>query len=216
MVTDRGDEDPAMGFYSRHILPRVLNLSCGAEPVRQQRRKVVPLASGRVLEVGIGSGLNLPFYDAARVERVIGLDPAEEMLSYARRKATEVPFEVEYLSLAGEQIPLEADSVDTVLVTYTLCTIADAPAALEGMRRVLKPDGRLIFCEHGRAPDEAVRRWQHRLNPVWKRIGGGCNLDRDIPGLLSAAGFRIETIDTMYLPRVPRFAGFNYWGIATK
>lgn len=204
-----------MGFYDRHILPKLLNLSCGATVVQRQRQKVVPLAEGRVLEIGIGSGLNLPFYDAAKVQRVIGLEPAEEMLTYARRTAAQTPIDIEFLALESERIPLEADSVDTVLVTYTLCTIADAPAALEGMRRVLKPTGRLIFCEHGRAPDEAVRRWQHRLNPLWNRIGGGCNLDRDIPGLLTASGFRIETLESMYLPRTPRFAGFNYWGSAT-
>ena len=203
-----------MGFYERYILPKVLNWSCGAKPVREQRQKVVPLAEGRVLEIGIGSGLNLPYYDPEKVERVIGLDPAEEMLSYARRKSATLPFTVEYLALEGERIPLDRHSVDTVLVTYTLCTIADAIGALEGMRAVLKPGGRLIFCEHGRAPDAAVRRWQHRLNPVWRRIGGGCNLDRDIPALIEAAGFRVDTLESGYLPRTPRFAGFNYWGSA--
>ncbi len=203
-----------MGFYERYILPKVLNWSCGAKPVREQRQKVVPLAEGRVLEIGIGSGLNLPYYDPEKVERVIGLDPAEEMLSYARRKSATLPFTVEYLALEGERIPLDRHSVDTVLVTYTLCTIADAIGALEGMRAVLKPGGRLIFCEHGRAPDEAVRRWQRRLNPLWQRIGGGCNLDRDIPALIKAAGFRLDTLESMYLPLAPRFAGFNYWGSA--
>jgi ubiquinone/menaquinone biosynthesis C-methylase UbiE len=203
-----------MGFYDRHVLPKLLNWSCGAKPVRLQRQKVVPLAEGRVLEIGIGSGLNLPFYDATKIERVIGLDPAEEMLSQARRKSEALPFAVEYLALEGENIPLERDSVDTVLVTYTLCTIADPIAALDGMRRVLRPGGRLIFCEHGSAPDEAVRRWQHRLNPLWGRIGGGCNLDRNIPDLITEGGFRIDDLDSMYLPGVPRFAGFNYWGCA--
>jgi ubiquinone/menaquinone biosynthesis C-methylase UbiE len=203
-----------MGFYGKYILPKVLNFTCGSAVVRSQRQKVVPLAEGRVLEIGIGSGLNLPFYDPAKVERVIGLDPAEEMLAYARRKSEGLPFTVEYLMLEGERIPLERGSVDSVLVTYTLCTIPDPIAALEGMRRVLKPAGRLIFCEHGRAPDEGVRRWQHRLNPVWNRIGGGCNLDRDIPGLIESAGFRVDSLSSMYLPNTPRFAGFNYWGTA--
>ena len=205
-----------MGFYDRHILPKVLNWSCGMKPVQKQRQKVVPLAEGRVLEIGIGSGLNLPYYDPEKVERVIGLDPAEEMLSYAKRKSESVPFTVEYLPLQGESIPLEPESVDTVLVTYTLCTIPDAIPALEGMRRVLKHSGRLIFCEHGKAPDEAVRRWQDRLNPLWRRGGGGCNLNRDIPALIEAAGFRIDDLQTMYLPSTPRFAGFNYWGSARR
>ncbi len=203
-----------MSFYDRHILPRLLNWSCGAKPVREQRRKVVPRAQGRVLEIGIGSGLNLPYYDPAKVECVIGLDPAEVMLTYAKRKSGDLPFPVEYLALEGENIPLERASVDTVLVTYTLCTIPDALQALGGMRRVLKPGGQLIFCEHGKAPDAAVRLWQDRLNPLWGRIGGGCNLNRDIPALIEAAGFRIEGLESAYLPGTPRFAGFNYWGAA--
>ncbi len=145
---------------------------------------------------------------------MIGLDPAEEMLSYARRKAKGLPFEVEYLALEGEQIPLERQSVDTVLITYTLCTILDANSALEGMRKVLKPGGRLIFCEHGRAPDEAVRRWQDRLDPLWGRLAGGCHLNRDIPALIETAGFSIDDLETMYLPGTPRLGGFNYWGTA--
>ncbi len=203
-----------MGFYARYILPKVLNLSCGTKVVQRQRQKVVPLCEGVVLEIGIGSGLNLPYYDATRVERVIGLDPAQEMLAYARRRSENLPFTVEYLVLEGERIPLDPHTVDTVLVTYTLCTIADPITALEAMGRVLKPGGGLIFCEHGRAPDQGVRRWQHRLNPLWNRIGGGCNLDRDIPALIEGAGFHIEALDSMYLPRTPRFAGFNFWGCA--
>jgi len=203
-----------MGFYETHILPKVLNWTCGMKPVQEQRQKIVPLAEGCVLEIGIGSGLNLPYYDPDKIERLIGLDPAEEMLTYAKRTSKSLPFEVEYLALQGENIPLEPNSVDTVLVTYTLCTIPDAMAALEGMRQVLKQSGRLIFCEHGKAPDEAVRRWQDRLNPIWRRLGGGCNLNRDIPALIEAAGFRIDKLDTMYLTSAPRFAGFNYWGSA--
>ena len=184
------------------------------KPVRKQRQKVVPLAEGCVLEIGIGSGLNLPYYDPEKIERVIGLDPAEEMLAHAKRKSGSLPFAVEYLALDGESIPLAPESVDTVLVTYTLCTIPDASAVLDATRRVLRLGGRLIFCEHGKAPDEAVRRWQDRLNPLWRRLGGGCNLNRDIPALIEAGGFAIDRLETMYLPGTPRFAGFNYWGSA--
>jgi ubiquinone/menaquinone biosynthesis C-methylase UbiE len=203
-----------MGFYDKHILPKVLNWSCSMKPVQKQRQKVVPLAEGCVLEIGIGSGLNFPYYNPDKIERVIGLDPAEEMLTYAKRKSESVPFTVEYLVQQGESIPLESESVDTVLITYTLCTIPNVIAALEGMRQVLKQSGRLIFCEHGKAPDEAVRLWQDRLNPLWGRLGGGCNLNRDIPALIEAAGFGIDNLETMYLPSTPRFAGFNYWGTA--
>ncbi len=203
-----------MGFYGKHILPRLLDFGCGSSPVRHQRAKIVPRAEGLVLEIGLGSGLNLPHYDAARVERVIGLEPAGEMLARAESRIAEAPFAVESLALEGENIPLEAASVDTVLVTYTLCTIPGVEAALGQMRRVLRPGGRMLFCEHGVAPDEAVRRWQRRIGPLWKRAFGGCRLDRDIPALIRGAGFTIEDMETMYLPKTPRFAAFNYWGAA--
>ena len=203
-----------MGFYDRHILPRVINLACGMTPIRHQRRKIVPEAQGRVLEVGIGSGLNLPFYDPARVERLWGLEPSPEMRRYAAKTAAGTPFPVEFIDLPGETIPLDDGSVDTVVITYTLCTIPDALRALGEMRRVLKPDGRLLFCEHGRAPDEAVRRWQDRLTPLWKRIGGGCHLNRDIPALLHQGGFQPFRLETAYLPG-PKPMSFNYWGAAS-
>jgi len=202
-----------MGFYERTILPRIIDLSCGTNAVRRQRDKVVPLAAGRVLEVGAGSGLNFPYYDAAKVERVFALEPSEVMRARAKERTEAAPFPIEPLGLKGEKIPLDDKSVDTVLITYTMCTIPGVAEALAGMHRVLKPSGRLVFCEHGLAPDPGVQRWQHRLNPFWKRIAGGCNLNRDIPALLKEAGFRIEAMDTMYLPG-PRFASFNYWGTA--
>ena len=203
-----------MGLYSTYILPRVVHFTCGLKPAMRQREKIVPLARGRVLEVGIGSGLNLPFYDPARVSKVWGLDPAAEMRAMAQQAARSVPFEVEFIGLPGHEIPLADDSVDTVLVTYTLCTIPDPAAALEQMRRVLRPGGQLIFCEHGAAPDAGVRLQQALANPVWKRLAGGCNLDRPIPGLIEAGGFRIERLDTMYIPGW-RAACFNYWGVAS-
>jgi ubiquinone/menaquinone biosynthesis C-methylase UbiE len=202
-----------MGLYSRYILPRVIHFACGLKPNMRQREKVVPNARGRVLEVGIGSGLNLPFYDHAKVTKVWGLDPAPEMIRIAERAARSLPFEVEFIGLPGNEIPLEDNSVDTVVVTYTLCTIPDAIAALRQMSRVLRPDGELVFCEHGAAPDASVRRWQDRLNPIWNRVGGGCNLNRPIPGLIDAGGFRIRKLDTMYIPGW-RPASFNYWGTA--
>jgi ubiquinone/menaquinone biosynthesis C-methylase UbiE len=173
---------------------------------------VVPLASGTVLEIGIGTGLNLPYYRAAQVERLIGLDPSEKSWELAGKRAAHVDFEVEFIGLPGEEIPLDADSVDTVLVTFSLCTIPDPVAALKGMSRVLRPDGNLLFCEHGLAPDTGVAKWQHRVNPVWRKLFGGCNLNRDIPGLLAGADFSIERLEKDYLPGTPRFAGYNYWG----
>lgn len=205
-----------MGFYDKHILPRFINCACGTRPIMRQREKVVPLATGTVLEIGIGTGLNLPLYDAGRVERVIGLDPSEESWKLAGARAGRVDFDVEFIGLPGEDIPLPDASVDTVLVTFALCTIPDPVAALKGMARVLRPNGRLLFCEHGRAPDGKVCQWQDRINPLWRRIAGGCNLNRDIPRLLGAGGFAVSELHTAYLPGTPRFAGYNYWGSAAR
>jgi ubiquinone/menaquinone biosynthesis C-methylase UbiE len=202
-----------MGLYEKYILPRIVHLACSSSPTRKQREKVVPLASGRVLEIGVGSGLNLAFYDASKVEKVWGLDPSPEMTWRAEEAAEQVDFEFEVIGLPGRGIPLEGDTVDTVLVTYTLCTIPETKLALRQMARVLKPGGQLIFCEHGAAPDEKVRRWQNRINPIWKRFGGGCHLNRDIPAVLEEGGFQIRDLETMYLPGW-RPASFNYWGTA--
>lgn len=203
-----------MGFYDRHILPRFINCACATKPIMKQREKVVPFATGTVLEIGIGTGLNLPYYDAGRVQRVIGLDPSEASWELARKRAAQLDFAVEFIGLPGEEIPLADDSVDTVLVTFALCTIPDPIAALRGMARVLRPAGSLLFCEHGRAPDANVCKWQDRINPLWRRIAGGCHLNRDIPKLLDAGGFVVSDMATGYLPGTPKVAGYNYWGSA--
>jgi ubiquinone/menaquinone biosynthesis C-methylase UbiE len=203
-----------MGFYDKHILPRFINCACGTKPIMKQREKVVPRASGTVLEVGIGTGLNLPYYDASSVERLIGLDPSEKSWELAGERAAHLDFDVEFIGLPGEQIPLEDASVDTVLVTFALCTIPDPVAALHGMARVLRPGGSLIFCEHGKAPDANVCQWQDRINPFWRRIAGGCHVNRDIPELLKVGGFDIVDMETSYLPGTPKFAGYNFWGSA--
>jgi ubiquinone/menaquinone biosynthesis C-methylase UbiE len=203
-----------MGFYERRILPWLLDVAMSAKPITYQRRKVVPLAEGRVLEIGMGAGQNLAFYDPAKVSHIWGLEPSAEMRERAKARAAGLSIGLDFLDLKAEEIPLEDRSADTVLVTYTLCTIPDVARALKGMRRVLKPGGRMIFCEHGRAPDEDVRRWQERITPIWKVIGGGCHVGRPIPELIREGGFEIEKMETMYLPSTPRFAGYNYWGTA--
>jgi len=200
-------------WYERNVLPFMIDLSCGVKPVRRQRAKVVPRARGRVLEVGIGSGLNAPYYDRARVSAIVGLDPSGAMRKRAEQRIREANLQVEFIGLSAEKIPQPDASFDSVLITYTLCSIPDPLAALAEMRRVLKPAGRLIFCEHGRAPDASVRRWQDRLTPLWRRIGGGCHLNRDIPGLLAAGGFDCADLETMYLPGL-RPLTFNFWGEA--
>lgn len=202
-----------MGLYAKYLLPRTVHFLCSAKPIRKQRKKVVPLAEGRVLEIGIGSGLNLPLYDPGKVQHLWGLDPSTESWALAEKTASRMDFSVEFINGEAEAIPLDGCSADTVLVTYTLCTVPGVLRALEEIRRVLKLDGQLIFCEHGAAPDASVRRWQNRLNPIWKRIGGGCNLNLPIPFLLEQAGLKIRKMDTMYLPGW-KPATFNYWGTA--
>jgi len=202
-----------MSFYDDRVLPHLINLACGTKPTRKQREKIVPRAYGDVLEVGFGSGLNLPWYDRAKVRRIWGLEPAPGMRKLARPNIEAAGLDVELIDLPGEEIPLGDDTVDSVVVTYTLCTIPDTATALQGIRRVLKPGGRLFYCEHGKAPDAAVRRWQDRLNPTWRRFAGGCNMNRDIPALLVDAGFRIEDDNRMYIPGI-RALSFNFWGSA--
>jgi ubiquinone/menaquinone biosynthesis C-methylase UbiE len=176
------------------------------------RGRVVPAAEGRILEIGVGSGLNLPFY-SQRAERVIGLDPSPKLLSMARQAARSSSGPVEFVEGSAEAIPLEDASVDTVVTTWTLCSIPDAPRSLREMRRVLKLGGRLLFVEHGRAPDSGVRWWQNHLNPAWKRVGGGCHLNRAIGTLIEGAGFQFERIETGYM-RGPRPMSFMYEGSA--
>ena len=203
-----------MGLYSKYLLPKLVHCACSSEHNMAQRGRVVPEARGQVLEVGIGSGLNLPYYDPHQVEKVWGLDPSAELRAMAAREAENVDLEVELLAERGEEIPLGDESIDTVVTTFTLCSIADADRALAGMARVLKPGGTFLFCEHGVAPDASVRRMQRGLNPIWKRVGGGCHLNRPIPALIEAGGFEITTLKARYMPGW-RWASFQYWGAAT-
>jgi ubiquinone/menaquinone biosynthesis C-methylase UbiE len=203
-----------MGLYDKYILPHFLNCACGSKPIKYQREKVVPMAEGLVLEVGIGSGLNIPYYDAAKVDKILGLDPSEELNCMALKVAEDKGIPVEFILSGAEAMPLPDNHVDTVLVTFTMCTIPEVAAANKEMLRVLKPGGKMIFCEHGLAPDTNVSKWQSRIDPIWGKIAGGCHLNRDIPGLITAAGFEIEAMEQMYLPSTPKFAGYNYWGTA--
>lgn len=202
-----------MKFYDTHILPKLTNWVCSQNDITRMREKIVPLARGRVLEIGIGSGLNLPFYDPAKIDRIWGLDPSSQLKKIAKRKAVGLPFDVDFIGLSGEDIPLAKKSIDTVLVTYTLCSIPDVLKALNEMNRVLKPGGKLIFCEHGRAPDAHINKWQDRMNPAWTKISGGCNLNRPISDLIETSGFKIVTLDADYNSPL-KVIGFNYRGVA--
>lgn len=203
-----------MGFYSDSVVPRLVTCACGTKPILKQREKVVPMASGRVLEIGLGTGHNLPYYRASQVESVVGIDPCATSWKLAQPRAASLGVPLEFIEGSAEEMPLPDASFDSVLMTYSLCTIPDAHKALAEIRRVLKPEGRLLFCEHGVAPDPRVSKWQARINPLWRRLMGGCNLNRPIVNWIEQAGFSVKTLDQMYLPGTPRIAGFNVWGAA--
>lgn len=205
-----------MGLYDKYILPKFLNCACGSKPINYQRQKVVPLAKGKVLDIGIGSGLNIPFYNSDQIDKVIGIDPSHELIELAKELANDSKASIELVIGSAESIPYPDNFFDTVLVTYTMCTIPDVAVANKEMWRVLKDDGRLIFCEHGLAPDKKISKWQNRIDPFWGKIAGGCHLNRDIQKLITDAGFSFESLDKMYIPSTPKFAGYNYWGIGKK
>jgi SAM-dependent methyltransferase len=203
-----------MSFYENHILPHLIGVACATPQIMKQRSLLVPEAEGRVLEVGFGSGTNLGFYDPAKVDRLFALEPSEGMRRKAAKAVDASPLTIDWLDLPGEEIPLDTDSVDTVVLTYTACTIPDAAAALAQMRRVLKPGGKLLFSEHGAAPDPGVAKWQGRIEPVWKAMAGGCHLTRKPDEMITQAGFKIDRMTADYLPKSPKFAAFNYAGSA--
>lgn len=203
-----------MNPYEKYVLPRLIHLAMRNKVARAERARFVPLASGTVLEVGVGSGLNLPFY-GSKVLSLFALDPSMELWRIARGPVARAPFRVEFLASSAERIPLGEMTVDTVLTTWTLCTIPNPAQALTEMRRVLKPEGQLIFVEHGRSPDRGVRVWQDRLNPMWTRVAGGCNLNRQIDDQIVDAGFRVRQIERAY-SRGPKAFSYLYKGLAQR
>ena len=201
-----------MGLYRRFVLPRLINLAMKDKAAEARRLELIPRATGAVLEVGIGSGLNLPFYSSA-VTHVHGIDPSPELLSMARGKIENLSYTVELVCQSAEQLPLDSGSMDTVVTTWTLCSIPDPGMALREMKRVLRPGGILLFVEHGASPDPRVAAWQRRINPIWRRVAGGCNLNRKIDELIKTAGFNIAQLQTTYLPG-PRPMTYTYEGCA--
>jgi len=199
-----------MAFFADELLPRLCHLAMRNRRLLPYRKRAIALAEGRVLEIGTGSGLNLPFYGPS-VREILALEPAPKLIAMAQQVASPVP--VKFLNASAEAVPIEDRSVDTVVTTWTLCTIPSAEDALAEMRRVLRPRGRLVFVEHGLAPDERVRWWQDRLTPLWARISGGCHLNRPIRQLLEDGGFRVERLETGYMPG-PRPMTFTYEGTA--
>ena len=201
-----------MSLYCNCIFPRLLDCVMQQKQMTPFRQRIGAAASGRVLDIGIGSGLNLPFY-AGQTERVIGVDPSAELLRFAERRASQTSVPIDLLRGSGEALPIENGSVDTAVLTFTLCTVCNPAKALAEVRRALKPGGRLLFAEHGRAPEASVARWQDRITPIWKHVAGGCHLNRKPDDLIQSAGFAIESLETGYL-KGPRPMGFVYSGSA--
>ena len=201
-------------FYERHILPHVIGCACGARPIQRQRAKIVPRASGWVLELGIGGGLNLAFYDPARVESVTGVDPSEGLRQIASAAPRPTGLKVEVLDGEAENLPFGADVFDSIVCTFTLCSVQSPQGALAEARRVLRPGGQFLFSEHGLSPDPKIQRWQRRIEPFWTPLAGGCHLTRRVAASIKAAGFSVETVETVYLPKAPKVLGWCEWGVA--
>ena len=203
-------------WYDRHVMPRMITFACGQKEISRLRAAVVPLAEGSVLEIGCGGGLNQRFYDASRITAYAGIDPSAPLLDSARERAREKGWDADIREGTAEAIPFAASSFDTVVCTYTLCSVDDQRQAIAEMRRVLKPGGRLLFAEHGRAPDPGPAKWQDRLEPIWKPLAGGCHLTRQVGAALRGGGFDVEPIGRGYLPGAPKFMGWMEWGVARK
>jgi SAM-dependent methyltransferase len=204
-----------LGLYRKYMLPWLLHLAMKNREASRYRSRIIPAARGRVLEVGIGSGLNLPYYSRV-VESVTGVDPSAELLAMARRATKDLPFPMTFQQGGAERLALDDRSFDTVVTTWTLCSIPEGAMALSEMRRVLRPGGELLFIEHGLSPDRRVAAWQRRLNPLWNRCTGGCNLDRSIDRLIREAGFAIKRLETGYLIQGPRPMTFHFEGRAER
>ena len=201
-------------FYDSYVLPYLVHHVCANSKFSAERQKTVPRAKGVVVELGMGSGLNLPFYDPAHVTSVTGIDPSFKLTERAACRMEDLLFPVETVTGSAEELPVDDNSTDTVLSTFTLCTIPDLARALDEARRVLKPGGCLVFCEHGLSEDTSIAKWQNRLNPLWRPIAGGCHLNRDIPKFIEAAGFEIEELQTRYMEGTPSIGSFLFQGIA--
>ena len=204
------------GWYEEKVLPHIIRCGCANENIAALRAKIVPLAAGRVFEMGVGGGLNQPFYDTERVTGFSGIDPSGKLLDFARAAARERGWEGDIRQGVGEAIPFDDSGFDTAVCTFTMCSVQDQSQVLREMHRILKPGGRLLFLEHGRAPDPGAARWQDRIEPVWKKVFGNCHLSREVADAVHAHGFAVEQIGQRYMERMPRFAGFMQWGVGVK
>lgn len=203
-------------WYDAKVMPRLVTFACSQGHIMKRRSQVVPLAEGRVFELGCGGGLNQEFYQTDKITGFSGIDPHEALLEGARERAKARGWDTEIKQGVGEEIPFPASTFDTVVCTYTLCSVQDPGQVMSEMRRILKPEGKLLFLEHGRAPDPGVAKWQDRVEPVWKRMAGGCHLTRPIGAALRGSGFEVAPMGQGYLPKTPRIAGWMEWGVARK
>lgn len=203
-------------WYDEHVVPRVIRCACGVEGIAKRREQVVPQAHGRVFEIGCGGGLNQTYYDRDRVTGFSGIDPSAKLLDYARTEAKAKGWDVDIRQGIGEDIPFADNEFDTAVCTFTLCSVQDHRRVLSELRRILKPGGTLLFLEHGKAPDAGVRRWQERVEPLWKRLAGGCHLTRPISSLIDQSGFSVTPINEGYMAKMPRIAGWMESGVAVK
>ena len=201
--------------YEKYLLPKLLDKCCSTKPINYQRNKIVPCVKGTVLEIGIGSGLNIPYYNKSNIHKVYGLDPSAELCEMAKMTASDHQIDINFLIDGAEEIKLSSNTIDTILITYTLCSIPNLNESLKEIKRVMRPDAKILFCEHGIAPDLNIRKWQNRINPLWSKMFGGCNINRDIPLILSDSGFKVNNLQQMYLPSTPKIVGYNYWGTAS-
>ena len=204
-----------MSLYEKYFLPKLLDFCCGMEGFQNKRSQIVPLAHGRILEIGIGSGLNFDHYNFDKVEEIIGVDPAVSSVAMARSRSSQYNSKISFIESSAESIDLPSNTFDCVVIGYSLCTIPDPLKALAEARRLMKPEGSLFFMEHGLAPEQNIQKWQHRLTPGWKKIGGGCNLNRDIENLISTSGFQFKSLSKKYI-KGPKIAAFQYYGEAVK
>ncbi len=203
-----------MPFYRDRVYPHIVTALGNPKPIQKIRQQVIPLAQGTVLEVGVGPGVNFAYYDPAKVSKLYALEPNPGMVKRAENQRRQTKLEVTFLDLPGEQIPLPEASIDTVVSTFTLCTIPGLAHAIRGIGRVLKPDGQFLFFEHGLSPDARVRRWQERTEPLFQWAFEGCHVTRDIPALIKQGGFRVESLETGYLARFPKSGSYYFWGVA--
>jgi ubiquinone/menaquinone biosynthesis C-methylase UbiE len=203
-----------MSFYREHVYPHLVHALGNPKPIAQIRQRIIPLAEGNVLEIGVGPGVNFPHYDSAKVRKVFALEPNPGMLRRAHKQRRKAIFEIEFLELPGEQIPLPDASIDTVVSTFTMCTIPGVVKALQGLRRILKTSGKFIFFEHGLSPDDAVERWQRRIEPLFQCVFEGCHVTRNIPALIEQGGFKVEQMDVGYLAPFPKCGSYCFWGVA--